>query len=227
MWKNNSTNNDEKFFTCSICQKAFKNKSSLNRHHKENHDFENLNKCIYCGKKRIRLNEHQKRCQLKLLLKNNESSSQNKNIGNDKSNEQNEIIIKEEPKLINNSNKNTAQDLQKLLDSLSEDNKQTEEISEYIIYKNIIIGEGGSTRVFYGIDKDKNFEVAIKIEKKKKSLLCESLILDDLNSIENIPNKYSFIISKNNTLLIQNVFGPSLKKLLLYQKDYFDLWTIC
>ena len=118
-------------------------------------------------------------------------------------------------------------DLKKLLDSLSQDKKQIEEISEYILYKNIKIGEGGSSSAFYGTDKNRNFEVAIKIENKKKALLCESLVLDNLNSIEKIPNKYLFISTKNRTILIQSIFGPTLKNLFSYQKDNFDLWTIC
>ena len=66
--------------------------------------------------------------------------------------------------------------LKKLLDSLSQNKKQIEEISEYVLYKNINIGERerGSSSSFYGTNRNRNFDVVIKIENKKKSLLCES-----------------------------------------------------
>ena len=58
--------------------------------------------------------------------------------------------------------------LKKILDSLSQNKKLIEEISEYILYKNINMGERGSSSAFCGTNKNRNFEVVIKIENKKK-----------------------------------------------------------
>ena len=106
---------------------------------------------------------------------------------------------------------------EKLLNMLSAKKKIIEEISGYILYKNIKIGEGGDIEVFYGVEKGFKIEVAIKIQKQKLSLVCESLALDNLMDVEGIPNKY---------ILIENLFGPSLKNILSYQKEKFDLYTI-
>ena len=57
--------------------------------------------------------------------------------------------------------------MNKLIDSLPEEMKVIEEISGYNLYKNIKIGEGGSTEVFYGEEKNIKYEVAIKFQKKK------------------------------------------------------------
>ncbi len=40
-----------------------------------------------------------------------------------------------------------------------------EEISGYILYENIKIGESGAIEVFYGVEKGFKNEVAIKIQK--------------------------------------------------------------
>ena len=227
----NTPKNDNKkiMYGCNICEKQFSQKSSLNRHIKEKHNTNKRPVCKFCGSPKTRIREHEKRCQLNLILANNTKFEGTKFNYIDKSIIKGESIIDGKKEHINDNvqKKSTIDNLNKLLDSLSEEQKEIEEISGYIIYKNIKIGEGGYSKVFYGIDKINKFEVAIKYEIKKKSLLCESLVLDHLKEIDNIPNKYSFITSKDNNILVQSIFGPTLKKIILYQKDYFDLFTVC
>ena len=81
--------------------------------------------------------------------------------------------------------------------------------------------------VFYGTDKDSNSEVAIKIGKKRHSILCESFLLGQIKGIDNIPIQYDILSKNRKTILIESLFGPSLKKLLIYQKENFDVWSIC
>jgi len=56
--------------------------------------------------------------------------------------------------------------LNKTVDSLPEEMKVIEEISGYNLYKIIKIVEGGSTEVFYLVEKNFKYEVAIKFQKK-------------------------------------------------------------
>ena len=55
-------------FVCLIHKKSYAHKSSLNRHLKEKHLKKKDTKCKFCGLERVRIVDHEKRCQLKLLL---------------------------------------------------------------------------------------------------------------------------------------------------------------
>ena len=70
---NNSSNNNK--FICPMCNRPYLHKFSLNRHINENHISNEGYYCKFCGKK-IRINDHEKRCQLKLLLKKNKNNDQ-------------------------------------------------------------------------------------------------------------------------------------------------------
>ena len=215
-------------YSYNICTKQFSQKSSLNGHIKEKHNTNNQPVCKFRCIPRTRIREHEKRCQFNLILANNTKFKGTKFNYIDKSIIKGESIIDRKKVNINDNaqNKSTIDNFNKLFDSFSEEQKEIEEISDYIIYKNIKIGEGDYSEVFYGNIKINKFEVAIKYEVKKKSLPCEYLVLDHLKEIDNIPNKYAFITSKDNNILVQSIFGPPLKKIISFQEDYFDLFLV-
>lgn len=200
-------------FVCLICKKPYTQKSSLNRHFREKHSNTKGANCRFCGLERVRINDHEKRCRLKSLLY-----------------ADNKPIFHSNVYLINNNNK--AIDLPKLelkslIELLPQDLKCKIELNNYLLYENIRIGNGGSMNVFYGTDKDSNIEVAIKIGKKRHSILCESFLLQQIKEIDNVPTQYEILSQNRKTILIESLFGPSLKKLLFYQKENFDVWSIC
>ena len=157
--------------------------------------------------------DHEKRCQLKLLL-----------------NSDKKPIFESNLHIINNHNKTNDYlkiKLKSLIDALPEDLKAIIELNNYLLYENIRIGNGGSMNVFYGTHKDYDTEVAIKIGKKRHSVLCESFFLEQIKEIDNVPFQYEILSKDRKAILIESLFGPSLKKLIFYQKENFDIWSIC
>ena len=57
--------------------------------------------------------------------------------------------------------------------------------------------------------------------------MCEAFILKYLKNISGIPKIYLYVSTKGKNFLIEELFGPSLRTILYYQKQNFDLFTIC
>ena len=207
-----SKKSDINQFKCSSCNRYYTQKSALNRHKRDHHSENPGKPCKFCGKKTIRYYDHERRCKLKELTK-----------------IQNENNIYKGAVYFNIYNKENClkNDLKNFLDNLPEKIKFSELIDNFALYKNILIGKGGSMKVFYGYSMDMDCEVAIKFAIKKNSLLCESFVLEQLKDLKNVPKIYKLISEDKKYFLIQDLFGPSLKEILSYYKDNFDVWTIC
>ena len=123
----------QNLFVCFLCQKTFAHKSSLNRHKKEKNNLDKLKTCKFCGEKRIRLNDHQRRCQLKFFLKNDKINFHSPNTIENKLVNENATLMSEKTQYINNDifQKKEIHDLKQLLESLSEEKKQIEEMKKY------------------------------------------------------------------------------------------------
>ena len=108
-------------------------------------------------------------------------------------------------------------------------NEVFQQIEDFYYYPNYIIGSGGTMKVYYGIQKDNKFEVAIKIDKEKKrrsSTINEAIILTRLKGIEQIPFFHDYYLYNNNNIIVENLVGPSLRKILEFPGFEFDLVTV-
>ena len=85
-------------------------------------------------------------------------------------------------------------------------------------------------RVYYGINKTKEIDVSVKIDKEKKkksSTINEVIILTKLKGIQKIPTFYDYTFKNKNNIIIENLLGPSLKKLISILEEGFELSTVC
>ena len=95
-----------------------------------------------------------------------------------------------------------------------------EDLNEYLLFKNLIIGSGKYKEVYFGIIKENNLPVVIKYFKGEYKRFEE--FYDEINIIKDIQNKYLFpkIIDyfeyNGKNYLIENMFGPDLKKFVKF-----------
>ena len=215
-------------YICKYCEQLYTQKGTLNRHIKNNHTKFKGKPCKYCGKETKRFKDHEQRCELKFLKnKLNQNYIAPNNSYNDKSSDNDSTcnIPKETQKKLED-NLETRILFDNIIKSLSKYNK-IESISGFNLYKNVKIAEGGTMKIFYGTTKNYEKKVAIKIPKKKKSLIREIFILNYLKNIPGIPKIYFYVSTKSKNFLIEDLFGPSLRTILYFQKQSFDLFTIC
>ena len=100
---------------------------------------------------------------------------------------------------------------------------------DFIYFPNYIIGSGGNMNVFFGKDTKNNEFVVVKIDKnkdRKPSTLNEANILKKLYENKSIPSLKGFFTSEKGNILIENLFGPSLDKIIKFTGKEFDFITI-
>lgn len=104
-------------------------------------------------------------------------------------------------------------------------------IGKYAFFEKRLIGKGSFENTYFGYTL-KNFEeVAIKINRENKRIpISPSLELEVLEKLKGLPGfpiikqiyKY-----KNHEVIVQNLLGPSLKKLMIFYEKPFSTATIC
>ena len=100
---------------------------------------------------------------------------------------------------------------------------------DFIYFPNYIIGSGGNMNVFFGKNTKNNEFVVVKIDKnkdRKPSTLNEANILKKLYENKNIPFLKGFFTSEKGNFLFENLFGPSLDKIIKFTDKEFDCITI-
>ena len=212
--KNDFSNN----FTCHICNKTFKFNWMLTRHIMQ---VENRirYRCKFCNKLVPRINEHHKICKLK----------------NDNSNE-NYFIIKNESKLLPKQNEiktifhfSLDETTKDIFDDLMLNN-EIKNIQEYIYFPSFILGEGTFSSSYFGINEFSKKPCVVKIQKKdilKKCYNPDILALTHLSKSPYFPKYLYFSNVSDNNILIESLFGSTLKTLFSFCDHKFDKQTIC
>lgn len=78
--------------------------------------------------------------------------------------------------------------------------------------------------VFYGKNNN-NVDVAVKIEiknKKTSDASNEAIILSELEGIEQIPNFYYLEVQGEKKIVVESLFGPSLKSFFINNDSIFE-----
>ena len=165
---NNNQNNTflnlsekKSLYFCKICSISFTRKDNLQRHIKTKHSNFTGTTCKFCNKKIIRINEHNRKVHhRKNLIKINKKR----------------ILFKikkvDNSKGINSPNKSfilsTGKKLNFCLALIDTNNAGARRIEDFFYFDNFEIGSGGTMSVYYGIEKNKKYNVAIKIDNRKK-----------------------------------------------------------
>lgn len=95
-------------------------------------------------------------------------------------------------------------------------------INDYIFNEKDIIGKGGFSIVYKGINKNNNDLVAIKVDKKKKYNKKESIIYDLLKNENNIIKKINYFEDENSSYLILPLYYKSCEKIFKKNKNSFN-----
>lgn len=209
---------------CAICSKAFSYKFTLNRHMKEQHtNFERV-KCNICGNYQIpqRLNEHRYLCLRSLINYNNNKCY---------------FPLLHNTIITNNFTANIAlkdeeYEIKKIFEKIILENESN--IDEYFCkcfaFRNMKIGKGCFGKVLFGITKNLDDAVAIKIQKsnwKNEELLPEYDFLQNLQNYEFFPKIYGYEHNKKGNYIIEELLGPNLSNLFEFCNYNFDIKTIC
>ena len=210
-------------YSCEICGKHYTRKDNLKRHKDIKHSNYKGTICPFCNKIIIRIKDHIKR----MHLRNQKIIKKDKRIlFITKKEDEIKIIndLKDDPFL-------SPKNINELPITLVELKNETyEEIDDFCYYTNFNIGSGGTMRVYYGNNKTKKIDVAVKIDKEKKkksSTINEAIILTKLKGIQQIPTFYDYTFKNNNNIIIENLAGPSLKKIISILEEGFELSTVC
>ena len=111
-----------------------------------------------------------------------------------------------------------------------------EVLGKYIYYPDYKLGHGSFGNVYYGMDDSRTNEYAIKIQiyniddSKSDTLKREFNILEKLDKEIGFPKKHYYGNVKNiitHIILVEELLGPSLDKLLKFNGKCFNLSTIC
>ena len=165
-------------------------------------------RCKFCNKLVPSINEHYKICKLK-----NNNSNENYFILKNESNllpKQNEI------KTISHfSLEETTKDI---FDDLMLNN-EIKNIQEYIYFPSFILGEGTFSCSYFGSNEFSKKPCVVKIQKKdilKKCYNAYILVLTHLSKSPYFQKYFYFSNDSNNNILIESLFGPTLKTLFFF-----------
>ena len=156
-----------------------------------------------------------------------------KNKLNNKRN--NNIVLDHKNKLQINPNK-IIRNMDKIIFNsnyllLGKENTDKIFLGDYAFFSKRLIGKGSFENTYFGYTL-KNFEeVAIKINRENKrmptSLSLELEVLEKLKGFPGFPIIKSICKYKNHEVIVQNLLGPSLKKLIIFYEKPFSIATIC
>lgn len=213
-------------FKCHICLKLFSYKSTLLRHLDEKHTPHEKIKCNICGIEQIpsRLKEHKYYCIRSFL-----NYQINKNVIGACS--QNNFIF-----FNNNQNFNMIIDNKKGVRKIFEkiiienENEISQNFDDCFAFINFKIGKGSFSQVHFGITKDLNEAIAVKIQKsnwKKEELLPEFEYLNKLQKYQFFPKIFKYVHNKKGNYIVEELYGPNLTSLYEFCDNSFDISTIC
>ena len=95
-------------------------------------------------------------------------------------------------------------------------------INDFLFNEEDIIGKGGFSIVYKGMNIKNNNSVAIKVDKKKKYNKKESLIYDLLENEKNIAKKINYFEDENSSYLIMPLYYNSCEKIFKKNKNSFN-----
>lgn len=102
---------------------------------------------------------------------------------------------------------------------------------EICYYPDLIIGSGSTTTVYYGKNIQKDIDLAIKMETLQKGEIpnsfFEDFITKQMSNIEGFAINYGYFKINNKEIILQTLFGPSLRRLFNFCDRKFTLRTIC
>ena len=215
-----SKNNDnkEKLFFCQVCNISFTRRSHLKKHCFFKHSGYTGTVCCYCGKNIIRIKDHIRYCRLK--------------YNNKKINERKVITRKfssRDKKIINKTKKNDSsikEHINTFYDIyLNPKNGNNINFTDFKIYLNYNLGQGGNMSAFYGRDNIYGTDLAIKMELKKKvksNIINENIILSLLKGIKGVPSFYYYEYYKGQNIIAETLLGFNLGSIRKSTNFEFD-----
>ena len=182
---------------------------------------------------RIRINREKKECNKQIYLA--ESVNEVSRFSNRKETKENLWKLKDEviEKKIKMANHIEDYSINWKYPLLSQ---KYEVLGKYIYYPDYKLGHGSFGNVYYGMDDSRTNEYAIKIQiyniddSKSDTLKREFNILEKLDKEIGFPKKHYYGNVKNiitHIILVEELLGPSLDKLLKFNGKCFNLSTIC
>ena len=211
---------DSKNLACKKCGKVFKQNWMLTRHIIQ---VENKikSKCIYCKKEFPRIKEHLKKCKINPLNKKLIKSSKKKEYTFDKN--------------INLFFGSHHFSLNSIFHSIYNDfisNNKFIKFNNFLSFPNYVLGEGAFSIVYFALDEITKQPASLKLQKQNPEKIDkyyysqESLILMKLKEYISFPNFIYIEISEKGNILVETLFGPTLKKLFSFCNHKFDILTI-
>lgn len=215
-YKINVINKDSSIiYRCKFCRLGKIKKKGLLFYHIKGHE---KNCIIFKPLEREKIKMHES----KLKTEKDNSSKNNKLF------EQRTKLQINPNKIINNMNKIIFNSNYLLL---RKENKDKIFIGDYAFFENRLIGQGSFENTYFGYTLQNFEEVAIKINKENSKIQTspslEVEVLKKLNGIIGFPNIKNIYKYKSKEVIVQNLLGPSLKKIILFYGEPFTISTIC
>lgn len=221
----------------------FSFKKSIFKIIKKNNDNSKIYRCKYCRIAKIKKEEdnyikirgHEKNCKVfknKNLNKNKiqQIYSDNEDDSNDLQNDSKEdkLVLKiNENKIIENMNNNIYNSNYLLL---KKDNKGKIFLGNFVFFPKRLIGKGCFVNTYFGYNIINLEEVAIKISKEKEEITTcakEIEILKMTKGLIGFPEIKGICKFRQFDVIIQDLLGPSLKKIIGFHEIPFTEPTIC
>ena len=108
--------------------------------------------------------------------------------------------------------------------------KEFKTFGEFLFFKEEKIGSGSFGEVIYGMNKNQNIEVAVKLvtsDTTTKAIKKEIYFTKLLEKEIGFPRLYDSGIFETKKIIIESLLGPSLDKLFKYCQKSFPIKTVC
>ena len=108
--------------------------------------------------------------------------------------------------------------------------KEFKTFGDFIFFKEEQIGSGSFGEVLYGMNKNQNVEVAVKLvtsDTTAKAIKKEIYFTKLLEKEIGFPRLYDSGIHETKKIIIESLLGPSLDKLFKYCQKTFPIKTVC
>ena len=190
----------------------------------QNNFENNFNENIINNNFKIITNEHQNYF--------NNKTFNNVNITPPSINKNNNLLNFQDNKINNPQNITNNANIKSnsINDQETNSSSQTIEYGDYICSNENPIGSGSFGKVLYGVHKNSNLEVAVKVLNEETSvdtIQKEIIFSKQLQKMVGFPTIYYTCIYDKKNIIVESLLGPSLDKLFKYCGKKFPLKTVC